>query len=291
LDADGFKQGRPEAEDAMSIQAPDVAVPPAEVEYPDCDGQPMSDNTLQFRWIVTIQGGIDDLYRDDPNVFVAGDLLWYPVEGDNKTRLAPDTMVAFGRPKGYRGSYMQWREGGIAPQVVFEVLSPNNTPDEMDRKRAWYFNYGVEEYYEFEPDPDHLELKGWIREGDVIREVAPISGWTSPRLGVRFEVGEDLTIVRPDGREFTTYVGLSRRLDESDARAESERRRADELVAQAERDRQRADELVAQAERDRQRAEELAAQAERDRQRAEESVARAERYAARLRELGLEPEE
>ena len=45
-------------------------------------------------------------------------LLWYAVEGDNKIRQAPDAMVAFGRPKGYRGSYRQWEEGGIAPQVV-----------------------------------------------------------------------------------------------------------------------------------------------------------------------------
>ena len=74
------------------------------------------------------QGGLDALFRDDPDVFVAGDLLWYPVEGDPKTRIAPDAMVVFGRPKGYRGSYKQWDEGGIAPQVVFEVLSPGNRP-------------------------------------------------------------------------------------------------------------------------------------------------------------------
>jgi hypothetical protein len=27
--------------------------------------------------------GCDALFKDDPNVFVAGDLLWYPVEGKN----------------------------------------------------------------------------------------------------------------------------------------------------------------------------------------------------------------
>src|SRR3712207_8484741 len=44
-----------------------------ETVYPDSDGQPMADNTRQFRWIVTIQGGLDALFRDDPNVFVAGE--------------------------------------------------------------------------------------------------------------------------------------------------------------------------------------------------------------------------
>src|SRR6266705_5152300 len=53
----------------------------AQCTYPQSDGQPIADNTKQFRWIVTIQGGLDALLRADPQVFLAGDLLWYPVEG------------------------------------------------------------------------------------------------------------------------------------------------------------------------------------------------------------------
>ncbi len=104
-----------------------------EVVYPGSDGKPMADNTLQYEWIVTIKGGLDVLFRNDPDVFVAGDLLWYSIQGDNRTRLAPDALVAFGRPKGYRGSYQQWQEDGIAPQVVFEVVSPGNSRAEYDR--------------------------------------------------------------------------------------------------------------------------------------------------------------
>ena len=89
--------------------------------YPDSDGKPMADNTLQFRWIVTIHTNIDGMYRDDPDVFVAGDLLWYAVQGQLSASVAPDVMVVFGRHKGERGSYRQWREGGIAPQVAFTV--------------------------------------------------------------------------------------------------------------------------------------------------------------------------
>ena len=67
--------------------------PKPEIVYPESDGKPMADNTRQFRYIVTIQGGLDALFRDDPDVFVAGDLLWYPVEGNNQVRVAPDVMV------------------------------------------------------------------------------------------------------------------------------------------------------------------------------------------------------
>lgn len=172
----------------------------------------MAETTLQFEWIVTIKEGIDSLFRDDPNVFVAGDLLWYPVEGDPKTRAAPDTMVAFGRPKGYRGSYKQWQEGGIAPQVTFEVLSPGIRPDEMLAKFRFYERFGVDEYYIY--DPDTIVLSGWLRGSAGLEQIAEINGWSSPRLGIQFRLtDDDLSILGPDGRTFLTFVELARERD------------------------------------------------------------------------------
>ena len=204
----------------MSVTTTPVTAPT--IVYPDSDGQPMADNTLQFRWIVTIQGGFDALYRDRPDVFVAGDLLWYPVEGQPKLRLAPDALIAFGRPKGYRGSYRQWVEAGIAPQVVFEVLSPGNTHNELIRKWRFYDQYGVEEYYVY--DPERGELSGWLRTGPGLVDIEPIEGWVSPRTGVRFGLeGTDLVLIRPDGRRFASYVDLERERAEAEtARAEAE---------------------------------------------------------------------
>ena len=87
----------------MSSQ-PVPSVPLDDIDYPDSDGQPMAENTLQYRWIVTIEGNLDRLFHARPDVFVAGDLLWYPVQGDPTIRMAPDALVVFGRPKGDRGS-------------------------------------------------------------------------------------------------------------------------------------------------------------------------------------------
>src|SRR5262245_53202889 len=102
-----------------SLRAPNPII------YPDCDGEPIAENTLQFEYIVTIKEGLEWEFRDD-NVFVAGDLFWYPEEGHPEIRTAPDTLLVFGRPKKHRYSYLQWEEEGIAPQVTFEVLSPSN---------------------------------------------------------------------------------------------------------------------------------------------------------------------
>jgi hypothetical protein len=52
-----------------------ITAPPQTIIDPDGDAKPMSDNTLQLRWITTIKWGIDALFRHNPDVFVAGDLL------------------------------------------------------------------------------------------------------------------------------------------------------------------------------------------------------------------------
>lgn len=64
----------------------------------------------QIDWENNIKSNLDWLFAQDDRVLVAGDLLWYPIEGDNKKRQAPEVMVVFGRPKGDRGSYQQWKE-------------------------------------------------------------------------------------------------------------------------------------------------------------------------------------
>ena len=176
-----------------------------EIVYPDSDGQPMADNTKQFQWITVIKTNLDWLFRDEEQVFVAGDLLWYPVEGNPKYRVAPDVMVVFGRPKGDRGSYKQWQEDNIAPQVVFEILSPGNTEGEMDRKLQTYARCGVEEYYIY--DPDRYILKGYQRSDDFyLDRIEAMNDWTSPRLGINFSLsGDELQITHPDGRIFETF--------------------------------------------------------------------------------------
>jgi Uma2 family endonuclease len=198
--------------------------------YPDSDGQPMSDNTKQFQWIVTIKENLETLFADNPQVFVAGDLLWYPVEGEPKTRMAPDTMVVFGRAKGDRGSYQQWREDNISPQVVFEILSPGNRLSEMAKKLQFYQRYGVEEYYIY--DPDRNDLSGWVDYSGDLEVVEEMNEWISPRLGIRFELtSETLNIYRPDGQKFLTFLETAQRAEAAMRELEIEKQRYQDLLA------------------------------------------------------------
>jgi Uma2 family endonuclease len=206
--------------------------PQHEVEYPDGDGKPMSEHDLQYKWIVVIKEGLVFQYRDDADVYVGADLLWYAVEGQPKIRAAPDVLVALGRPKGLRGSYKTWVEGGIAPQVVFEVLSPGNRAGELRRKFQFYQRHGVDEYYVYDPFSGLLE--GWLRRGRRLIKVARMDGFVSPLLGIRFEPGpgpDNLTVTGRDGRRFITPLEMSERTETAEHRAETAEQRAARYAA------------------------------------------------------------
>jgi Uma2 family endonuclease len=219
---------------SLSISTPKRS----DVVYPESDGQPIAENTLQFRWIVTIKEGLEALFRNRPDVFVAGDFFWYPVEGDPRIRVAPDVMIVFGRPKGDRPSYMQWDEGGIAPQVIFEILSPGNRTWEMEQKLLFYERHGVQEYYLY--DPEMIELSGWLREKDELREIRQINGWTSHLLGIKFVLKPStLEIFDPEGHPFLTYLELveqrdqiAQQRDQIAQQRDAESHRAERLAAQ-----------------------------------------------------------
>ena len=119
-----------------------------------------------------------------------------------------------------RGSYKQWEEDNIAPQVVFEILSPSNSAREMLAKQAFYGKYGVLEMFFY--DPDSYDFLGLIRSAPN-EDLTPIMQmdfpWTSPMLGIRFEMFEDgLAIFHPNGERFKDPIEF---IDEHDSPAET----------------------------------------------------------------------
>ena len=220
-----------------------------EVLYPDSDGEPIAKNSIQYQHIIAIQVGLDAMFANNPDVFVAADLLWYPVEGQPDIKNTLDLMVAYGRPKGDRSSYRQWEEDGVAPQVVFKITSPVATAAEMLSKRMFCNLYGVAEYYEYDPEIGMLEV--WTRRKSVLRNAFFTDEWRSPLLGVtlKVETNGELSVYRPNGQRFLRPVEI----------------RALANIAEA--------------------------WAERERNRAERERERAERLAAKLRELGIDPEQ
>lgn len=165
--------------------------------------------------------------------------------------------------------------------VVFEILSPSNTTTEVASKLAFYDEYGVEEYYTYNPFTNLLMV--YIRKnGTLLREQVG-SEFVSPRMRIRLRTTDsDLEVLFPDGSRFLPFEQVYED-------RELERRRANQATAErdqatAERDRATAERDQVTAERDQATAERDQATAERDQVTAERDDAQAR--LARLIELG-----
>ena len=214
----------------------------AGIEYPDCDGNLMSDNTTHGDAIEYVAGVARTVVQSDPNAFSAADHLWYYREGDPTMRVAPDVYVVFGRPKGHRGRYLQWAEAGIAPQFVFEVVSPNNRAATA-AKVFLYDELGVDEYVIYDPgydrdgdlDVSKRSLRGFCRNEDgravLIEDLA---GSASARLGFIYGWDEHglLCLLRPDGTVFPRYEVALALVEKARTEADEQRARADALEAE-----------------------------------------------------------
>ncbi len=203
-------------------------VPAFGLVFPDSDGQPIAENTRQYEAIVTLKGNIEAFAPHD--AFVAGDHLIYVDDRNPAARQVPDVYVAFGRPRGHRGSYKVWEEENVFPQVVFEVLGPSNTATEMRGKRRFYFHHGAVEYYEF--DPEAGTWLGFVLnpETGLPDQVKEMEGHVSPLLGMRFAFRPiELRVYRPDGSRFLSFQELNDRAESERQRAESERQENERL--------------------------------------------------------------
>ncbi len=122
-----------------------------DIFYPSSDGEPLAESDLQFTPLTQTVHMLRHYYRDQSDVYVAGNLLLYYRMNDNEVRVAPDVMVVFG-VEGYpRDSYVVWREDGKPPDFVMEIASPSTYSRDITEKRAIYAALNVTEYWRFDP--------------------------------------------------------------------------------------------------------------------------------------------
>ena len=273
---------------------------PAEVEYPDSDGLPMAENTVQCRAIREAMGALEHHYKPGREVGMASDLMLYYREGDPATYVAPDVMVSFGVRMLGLPNYKLW-EVGKPPEFVLEVSSQSSRELDRTKKVELYAGLGVREYFVFDPgDPEDVgdgqdgKLSGYRLWGRKYVE----SGESSDR-GRELESEELGLLLRPEGklvrfRDPVTGKDLPLHQEETEGRIEAEERQAE---AERERDtqmhgRREAEKRSAEAEERFAESEERRAEAERERD--EQMRARQEaergREEERLARLRLEAE-
>jgi hypothetical protein len=200
--------------------------------------------------------------------------------------IVPDIFLSLGlnKPQDRRHkrsrSYFIW-EVGKAPEVVIEIVS-NQEGEEEGAKKEKYAELGILYYAVFDPLHELSEqtLRLYKLEHGVYVEMSDFwmpevhLGLTLWRGRHQELEGEWLRWCDQEGRVIPTGKEL----------AEQERLRVEQEQQRTQLERWRAEQERLRAEQEQQRARQ-------EHQRAEQEHQRAERLAARLRELGIEPDE
>ena len=167
---------------------PTPTLPPApaaaDVCYPESDGQPVAETDVHRTLMFELIGMLQTFFRDDPHVYISGNLFLYYQEGDPRRVVAPDVFVVPGIPNEPRRTYKLWEEE-VVPAVVFELTSRSTRREDLHSKYDLYERLGVTEYFLFDPLGEYLRppLQGYRwHQGPV-----PAAGgrWKMGRCGVR----------------------------------------------------------------------------------------------------------
>lgn len=141
------------------------------LHYPESDGKPMGETDLHIDALIYLREALKDFFRDEPQVYVAGNMFLYYEEGNPAACLAPDVFVVQGVLKQERRTYKLWEEGQ-PPAVVFEITSRGTRLEDLGSKRVVYTMLGVREYFLYDPLGEYLQppLQGYeLQQGEYQR--------------------------------------------------------------------------------------------------------------------------
>ena len=178
----------------------------AEIFYPESDGQPMAETDVHRDLMVDLIAMLREYFRDDPHVYISGNLFLYYQEGNPRRVVAPDVFVVKGISGGRRRIYKLWEEGQ-PPDVVFEVTSPSTRGEDLRTKHDLYARLDVAEYFLFDPLGEYLRppFQGYRLGQDRYVPLRPAedgSLWSAV-LGLELHPrGESLRLFDPEGQRW-----------------------------------------------------------------------------------------
>lgn len=215
--------------------------------YPDTDGKPMAVSDNHRRVLTRILRLLEQFFREDPEVYVSGDLLMYYLQGDPRKVVAPDALVSFGIGMKRRRTYLVWEEGKT-PDFVMEMASETTYRNDLTEKRSLYADLGIPEYFLCDIEGLYLPspLMGFTLVDGVyvpIRAAADGSVHSSV-LGLDFHLHlDDVRLYDPVTQQWvlTPEEAAEARADQEASARQQESARADQESARADQESARAD--------------------------------------------------
>jgi Uma2 family endonuclease len=229
-------------------------------------------------------------WRNRQDIYCSGNTTVYydPQQRTNRQFKGPDLYVVKGvSDSRSRNSWMVWREGGKYPNVVIELLSDSTAKVDRTTKKALYQDqWQLPEYFWFHPRTK--EFQGFrLVNGryEAIESNAAEQLW-SDELGLFLGLHEGML------RLFTAEGALVLRPQEEEAmlRVQAQREKEAEAVLRVQAQREKEAEAVLRVQAQ-QKAQQAQSEKEEAQRQAQQERLQKERLAARLRQLGIDPDD
>ncbi len=188
----------------VSLLAPPQKNGGKEIYYPESDGKPMGETAYHVKLLTNLYQILETFFLNKKDICVIADMMFYYEEGNMRKSIAPDVMVVKGVHKNPRRVFKLWEEK--VPDVVFEISSRGTWRDDLQKKYFLYQEFGVKEYYIFDPEYDYLR-DGLVAHHLIDGEFEDIKlkegRIFSPALGLEIvDTGETLRLFNPETKEF-----------------------------------------------------------------------------------------
>ena len=238
---------------------PEVTCPPTDL----WSDEPPLESDLHLQQITILIGCLERLWQERNNYYASGNLTIYYNEEQLKKRdfCGPDFFVVLDTERHPRKSWVVWGEGGKYPNVIVEILSPSTANIDRNKKKNLYQNtFRTPNYFWF--DPESLELQGFrLIAGQYQAIAANENGYLW---------SEQLELYLGIFDRKLRYFTVDGQLVPTPQEAELEQRQAKEQIfLEKEQERKAKEQAILEK---------------------EQAILEKERLAAKLRELGIDPE-
>jgi Uma2 family endonuclease len=266
---------------------PEVTCPPTDL----WSDEPPLESDLHLQQIIILLSCLELLWQEKNDYYASGNLTIYYNEEQLKKRdfCGPDFFVVLDTEKRPRKSWVVWGEQGKYPNVIVEILSDSTANIDRNKKKILYQNtFRTPNYFWF--DPNTLEWQGFrLIEGQYQAISANEQGYLwSEQLGLYLGIFD----------QKLRYFTVDGQLVPTPQEAELEQRQAKEqILLEREQERQAKEQALLEKEQERQAKEQIFLEKEQERQAKEQALLEKEqerqakeKLAAKLRELGINPE-
>lgn len=176
-----------------------------EIFYPETDGKPMAETDIHREQMNYLIEALKIYFQSHEDIYISGNIMFYYEENNPSKVFSPDVMVCFGVSGEARRIYKLWEENQF-PQIIFEISSRKTWGDDLNKKWLLYQQFGVKEYYIFDPEYDYLPeplIAYRLKKGELKQVAVKNHKIYSEELGLEIvDTGAGLRLYNRQTKEF-----------------------------------------------------------------------------------------